>query len=102
MGVVQALSAGYLPGAWATAMPLVFTFLVLSSGRMTLAAVGFSAAFLVLSLVYLCPLSRKLLFTPFWTATAVACGQTDGNRDYLRSVFPSASFDLNKAWPRPG
>ncbi|MDA8250344.1 MAG: branched-chain amino acid ABC transporter permease [Rhodospirillales bacterium] len=40
MGVVQALSAGYLPGAWATAMPLAFTFIVLSSGRMTRIAAG--------------------------------------------------------------
>jgi branched-chain amino acid transport system permease protein len=40
MGLVQALSAGYLPGAWATAAPLAFIFVVLSSGRMTRAAAG--------------------------------------------------------------
>jgi branched-subunit amino acid ABC-type transport system permease component len=33
IGMVQALSSGYLPGAWATAMPLVFIFVVLSVGR---------------------------------------------------------------------
>lgn len=40
MGLVQAVSAGYLPGATATAVPLVFIFLVLSSGRMSRAAVA--------------------------------------------------------------
>jgi len=40
MGLVQAWSAGYLPGAWATAVPLVFTFVVLSGGRMSRAAVA--------------------------------------------------------------
>jgi branched-subunit amino acid ABC-type transport system permease component len=40
MGLVQALSAGYLPGAWATAVPLAFIFVVLTSGRMTRAAAG--------------------------------------------------------------
>ncbi len=39
IGLVQAWSAGYLPGAWATAMPLVFTFFVLCSGRMSRAGV---------------------------------------------------------------
>lgn len=34
IGIVQALSAGYLPGAWATAGPLVFIFVILSLGRM--------------------------------------------------------------------
>jgi branched-subunit amino acid ABC-type transport system permease component len=34
IGVVQALSAGYLPGAWATAAPLAFIFVILSLGRM--------------------------------------------------------------------
>lgn len=41
IGIVQALSSGYLPGAWATAMPLVFIFVVLSVGRMNqIAATG--------------------------------------------------------------
>jgi branched-subunit amino acid ABC-type transport system permease component len=40
MGLVQAWSAGYLPGAWATAVPLIFTFLVLSSGRMSRAVIA--------------------------------------------------------------
>lgn len=40
MGLVQAFSAGYLPGAWATAVPLAFIFVVLASGRMTRAASG--------------------------------------------------------------
>lgn len=34
IGVVQALSAGYLPGALATAAPLFFIFVILSLGRM--------------------------------------------------------------------
>ncbi len=34
IGTVQALSAGYLPGVWATATPLIFIFAVLSMGRM--------------------------------------------------------------------
>jgi branched-subunit amino acid ABC-type transport system permease component len=40
MGLVQAWSAGYLPGAWATAVPLAFIFVVLSSGRMSRAVVA--------------------------------------------------------------
>jgi len=41
IGMVQALSSGYLPGAWATAMPLVFIFVVLSLGRVNqIAATG--------------------------------------------------------------
>jgi branched-chain amino acid transport system permease protein len=40
MGLVQAWSAGYLPGAWATAVPLAFTFIVLSAGRMGQATVA--------------------------------------------------------------
>lgn len=41
IGIVQALSSGYLPGAWATAMPLVFIFAILSMGRMNqIAATG--------------------------------------------------------------
>lgn len=40
MGLVQAWSAGYLPGAWATAVPLAFTFIVLSTGRMSRATVA--------------------------------------------------------------
>lgn len=35
MGVVQGWSSGYLPGAWATAIPLAFTFVVLSTGQMS-------------------------------------------------------------------
>jgi len=38
IGIVQALSSGYLPGAWATAMPLIFIFVVLSIGRTNLIA----------------------------------------------------------------
>jgi branched-subunit amino acid ABC-type transport system permease component len=38
IGMVQALCAGYLPGAWATAIPLVFIFVILSAGRMNLIA----------------------------------------------------------------
>jgi branched-subunit amino acid ABC-type transport system permease component len=33
IGIVQALSAGYLPAGWATATPLLFIFFVLSVGR---------------------------------------------------------------------
>ncbi|WP_431153237.1 branched-chain amino acid ABC transporter permease [Acidovorax facilis] len=41
IGVVQALSAGYLPGAWASAAPLIFIFVILSLGRMNrIAATG--------------------------------------------------------------
>lgn len=41
IGIVQALSAGYLPGGFATAMPLIFIFAVLSLGRMNqIAATG--------------------------------------------------------------
>ena len=41
IGVVQALSAGYLPGGWATATPLLFIFAILSMGRMNqIAATG--------------------------------------------------------------
>lgn len=34
IGVAQALSAGYLPGAWASAAPLLIIFLILASGRL--------------------------------------------------------------------
>ncbi len=34
IGMVQALSAGFLPGGWATATPLIFIFVILSMGRM--------------------------------------------------------------------
>jgi branched-chain amino acid transport system permease protein len=41
IGVVQALSSGYLPGGWATAAPLIFIFVILSMGRMNqIAATG--------------------------------------------------------------
>lgn len=40
MGLVQAWSAGYLPGAWATAIPMAFTFVVLSTGRMSRAGIA--------------------------------------------------------------
>jgi len=34
VGMVQALAAGYLSGGWVTAAPMLFTLLVLASGRM--------------------------------------------------------------------
>ncbi|MBW3098441.1 branched-chain amino acid ABC transporter permease [Pseudohoeflea coraliihabitans] len=41
IGIVQALSAGYLPGGWATAIPFIFIFVILSLGRMNqIAATG--------------------------------------------------------------
>jgi hypothetical protein len=41
IGIVQALSSGYLPGGWATAAPLIFIFVILSMGRMNqIAATG--------------------------------------------------------------
>lgn len=41
IGMVQALCAGYLPGTWATAVPLIFIFVILSMGRMNqIAATG--------------------------------------------------------------
>lgn len=40
IGVVQALSAGYLPGAWATAAPLAFIMIVLATGRLNVALVA--------------------------------------------------------------
>lgn len=41
IGMVQAFSAGYLPGGWATATPLLFIFVILSMGRMNqIAATG--------------------------------------------------------------
>lgn len=41
IGAVQALSSGYLPGAWATAAPLVFIFVILSQARVNrIAATG--------------------------------------------------------------
>ena len=41
IGVIQAFSAGYLPGGWATATPLLFIFAILSVGRMNqIAATG--------------------------------------------------------------
>ena len=38
MGVVVAFSAGYVSGAWATAVPFMFIFIVLCCGRMDSAA----------------------------------------------------------------
>ncbi len=40
IGMVQALSAGYLASGWASAMPLMFTLLVLASGRANVAGVA--------------------------------------------------------------
>lgn len=40
IGMVQALSAGYLPSGWASAMPLLFTLLVLTSGRANVAGIA--------------------------------------------------------------
>lgn len=40
MGLVHAFSSGYLPGAWATAVPLAVVFVFLSRGKMTRAAAG--------------------------------------------------------------
>lgn len=41
IGMVQALSSGYLPGGWATATPFIFIFVILSLGRMNqIAATG--------------------------------------------------------------
>lgn len=40
IGVVQALSAGYMPGAWATAAPLAFILIVLATGRLNVAHVA--------------------------------------------------------------
>lgn len=40
IGIVQALSAGYLPGAWATAAPLLFIMVVLAAGRLNVAQVA--------------------------------------------------------------
>jgi branched-chain amino acid transport system permease protein len=34
IGMVQSLSSGYFPGGWATAAPLIFIFVMLSTGRM--------------------------------------------------------------------
>lgn len=39
-GTIQALSAGYLPGAWPTAMPFIFIFLVLSFGKVNRAGIA--------------------------------------------------------------
>ena len=40
IGIVQALSAGYLPGAWATVAPLGFIMIVLAAGRLNVAHVA--------------------------------------------------------------
>jgi branched-subunit amino acid ABC-type transport system permease component len=40
MGLVQALSTAYVPGAWATAVPFAFIFLMLSFGRMNRAVIA--------------------------------------------------------------
>ena len=40
IGIVQAVSAGYLPGAWATAAPLLFIMVVLAAGRLNVAQVA--------------------------------------------------------------
>lgn len=40
IGMVQALSAGYLPSGWASGMPLLFTLLVLVSGRVNVAGIA--------------------------------------------------------------
>lgn len=41
IGIVQAVSSGYLPGGWATAAPLTFILIILASGRMNrIAATG--------------------------------------------------------------
>lgn len=39
-GIIQALSAGYLPGAWPTAMPFIFIFLVLAFGKVNRAGIA--------------------------------------------------------------
>ena len=33
MGLIEAISSGYLQGAWASSVPLLFIFIVLASGR---------------------------------------------------------------------
>jgi branched-chain amino acid transport system permease protein len=40
IGIVQAVALGYLPGGWATAAPLLFIFLVLTSGRVNIAKIA--------------------------------------------------------------
>lgn len=40
IGVVQALSAGYLPSGWASAIPMLVTLLVLISGRANVAGIA--------------------------------------------------------------
>lgn len=40
IGIVQALAAGYLPGAWASAAPLAFIMIVLATGRLNVAHVA--------------------------------------------------------------
>lgn len=40
IGVVQGLSAGYLPAGWAGAVPLLFILLILASGRANVAGVA--------------------------------------------------------------
>ena len=40
IGIVEAVSTGFLPGAWATAVPLLFIFIVLASGRLNVAEVA--------------------------------------------------------------
>lgn len=39
MGLIEALSSGYLPGAWGSSIPLLFVFVVLASGRASKSAV---------------------------------------------------------------
>jgi branched-subunit amino acid ABC-type transport system permease component len=40
IGIVQAVAQGYLPSGWATAAPLLFIFLVLTSGRVNVAKIA--------------------------------------------------------------
>lgn len=40
IGIVQGLSAGYLPAGWAGALPLLFILLVLASGRANVAGIA--------------------------------------------------------------
>jgi branched-subunit amino acid ABC-type transport system permease component len=40
IGIVQAVSQGYLAGGWATAAPVLFIFLVLTSGRANVAKIA--------------------------------------------------------------
>lgn len=40
IGMVQAVSAGYLPSGWASAIPMVFILLVLASGKVNVAGIA--------------------------------------------------------------